>query len=115
MIEYVTPALVHVLRSLGVREKYLSVGSAYLIRCWDRGLCGGAGPYLQICQGDPRCEYIKSVVEKRDRAGALGLYSWYLKCTGRRAVKLLDTEGVIEPYDYTEDLVKRYPPPDLPC
>ena len=115
MIEYVTPALIYVLRSLGVRDKYLSVGSAYLIRCWAYKICAGAGPYLQICQGDPRCEYIKSVVEKRDRAGALGLYSWYLKCTGKRLVKLLDVEGVAEPHDYTEDVIRRYPPPDWPC
>jgi hypothetical protein len=115
MIEYVTPALVYVLRSLGVRDRYLSVGSAYLIRCWDRGLCRRAEPYLQICQGDPRCEYIKNVVKKKDWAGALGLYAWYLKCTGRRAVKLLNVEGEAAAVDYTEDLMKRYPPPDLPC
>mgnify|MGYP001626437210 FL=1 len=112
---YVFPALEYVLKRRGVRDKYIAVGAGFLLRCWDRGLCGGAGPFLQLCRDDPVCAYIEDVVKKKDAERALGLYAWYLKCTGRRAVKPLDMEGVIEYYDYTDELVKKYAPPGLPC
>ncbi len=115
MINYVTPALTYVLKALGVRDKYLSAAAAFLVRCWRYGICVGAGPYLQICAGDPRCEYIKYVVKNRDKRGAMRLYTWFLKCTGRRAVKLVEVDGRTVAHDYTDYLMRRYPPVNWAC
>jgi hypothetical protein len=112
---YIFPALEYILKKKGVRDKYIAVGAGFLLRCWGRGLCGGAGPFLQLCRDDPVCAYVEDVVRKRDADRALGLYAWYLKCTGRRAVKPLDVEGAVEYYDYTDELAKRYPVPGFPC
>ena len=115
MIEYIAPALNYILKALGVRPEYTAVAAAALLRCWSAGDCRTAEKFQDLCRGDPVCEYIKNIVKYKDLTGAKRAFSWYIKCTGRRLVKLLDVEGNIVGYDYTEEFLRKHPPPDFPC
>lgn len=115
MIEYVTPALAYHLSQLGVREEYIATAAGFLIRCWSKKTCVGAGPYVQLCRNDPVCEYIKYVIERRDLDGAKKAFSWYIKCTGKRLIKALDINGRITYYDYTDEFLRKWPPVPFEC
>lgn len=115
VIEYVTPALIYRLESLGVRGEYIAAAASALIKCWKTGDCRAAHNYKQLCEGDPVCNYIKNIVINNDREGAMRAYSWFILCRGRRLVKLLDVNGTYVPYDYTEWFVAAHPPPFEKC
>lgn len=114
-IAWVTPALIYRLRQLGVREDYLTASAALLLQCWAQGICAPAKDLLKLCSGDPICELVKTSVKTNDIELAYRLKAWYAKCSGRRLVKLIDVEGRIEALDYTEQYIRKWPPPDVPC
>ena len=115
MIEYITPALELRLKQLGVRKEYIAPAVGLLIRCWAGRNCLGAHPYLQLCSGDPLCEYIQNIIRYKDREGALRALAWYVKCTGKGLAKKIEVAGRIVAYDYTEEFLKKHPPPPIPC
>ena len=112
---WVTPTLIYRLKMLGIRPDYLTTSAALLLQCWARGICAPAKDLLELCSGDPICELVKTAVKTNDIELAYRLKAWYTRCSGRRLVKLIDVEGRIEALDYTEQYIRRWPPPDVPC
>ncbi len=115
MIQLLTPALTLRLEQLGVRKEYLATAAGFLIRCWSGNNCLGAYTYIQLCRNDPLCKYIKYVLENDDKEGALRALSWFVVCSGKRLIKNIDIRGRVVSYDYTEEFLKKHPPPAVDC
>jgi hypothetical protein len=114
VINYSKPAVALALKKYVGDQRFIGAYTAALYMCWAQGICRALEGLPQEALKDPVIEAARLAYEAMDLDLAKRLYAWYVKCTGRRLVKVgqrTDT-GELVPLDLTKGLPD---PPDWLC
>jgi hypothetical protein len=114
VINYSKPAVALALRKYVSDPRFITAYTSALYMCWAQGICKAVDDLPPEALEDPAIRAARLAYELMDLDLAKRLYSWFVKCTGRRLVKVgqrIDT-GELIPLDLTRGLP---PPPDWPC
>jgi len=113
-VNYSKPALALALRRYVSNPKFITAYMTALYLCWNQGICRAVEDLPPEALEDPAVKAARAAYELLDVDLAKRLYAWYIRCTGRRLVKLgrlIDTGEVV-----VLDLTRGLPdPPDWPC
>ncbi len=113
-INYAKPAVALALRRYVHNAKFIVTYMTALYMCWNRGICKAVEDLPPEVLEDPAIKAARAAYELLDVELAKRLYAWYVRCTGRRLVKLgqLTDTGEVVVLDLTRGLPD---PPDWPC
>ena len=112
-VNYAKPAVALALKKYVEDPKFISAYMSALYMCWNRGICRAVEDLPSEALEDPIIKTARAAYELLDVDLAKRLYAWYVRCTGRRLVKLgqLTDTGRLVALDLTQGLPD---PPDLP-
>jgi hypothetical protein len=113
-VNYAKPAVALALRRYVRDKKFIGTYVSALYLCWKQGICAAVNDLPPEALEDPVIKAARAAYELLDEDLAKMLYSWYVRCTGRRLVKLgqLTDTGELIPLDLTRGLPE---PPEWPC
>jgi hypothetical protein len=113
-VNYAKPAAALALRKYVRDPRFIGPYLTALYMCWNRGICKPLEDLPPEALEDPVIQAARMAYELMDEDIAKSLYSWYLKCTGRKRFKLgqrTDTGEYV-----VLDLTRGLPdPPEWPC
>jgi hypothetical protein len=113
-VNYAKPAVALALKKYVSNPKFIGVYMSALYMCWKQGICRAVEELPPEALEDPVIKAARAAYELLDEGLAKRLYAWYVRCTGRRLVKLgqLINTGELVVLDLTRGLPE---PPDWPC
>ena len=110
VINMIKPALIYRLKKY-VDPVFVTSYAAALLMCYSQNICDTVRPLMERIKDDEIIKRVEAAYKYMDEDLAKQLFAWWLRCTRRRRVKLLqrmDTQEVFA-YDYTEEYLKYDP------